>query len=239
MRMTFDGALPVRLTSIEAEFTLSDVAIKGGSWYRTIRHMELYGDRSAERWSAAEAVSRAKDEVLIALLDQNQLQSRQLDLGEYLDQFKKRMVLVLGDFKEGRGRLDAICDALKRLGYDPVLLDDVPDNLDYDLSQKFNAVAHVARFLVFDDSSSAGQLWEMARATGSGLVRLVMREQGRHGSWMSAGQELTSNVVRECEYTVDDLEVAIDSGVAWAESRVKTLATARAELYPWRAPPAD
>lgn len=237
MGITFDGALPVRLTSSEADFTLSDVAVSGGSWHRSIRHMELFGDRSAGRWSETEAVSRAKDEVMVAMLDQARFRTRDLDLGDYLARFKQRVVLVLGDFKKGRERLNTISTALERLGYEPVLLDEVPEGLDYDLPQKFAALAHVCRFMVFDDSNAAGQLWEMATARGSGLIRIVLREEGKLSSFMSVGQDLTSSVVTELEYSTDNVASIIGTGVEWAEERIRDLQAARAEVYPWRSAP--
>jgi hypothetical protein len=98
---------------------------------------------------------------------------------------------------ERRDRLAAIRDALETLGYDPILLDEIADPFGYDLRQKFMAVADVCRFLVFEDATRAGQLFEMAAAAGTGLVRIVLRQAGRHSCFMSLGQGLTSKVVYE------------------------------------------
>jgi hypothetical protein len=232
--MTLEGAAPVLLGSREAEVILSRVRAVVGPWRRTFHHLEMYGDRAADRWTDGVAVGKAKDEVLVAVLDQQQLQHRAIGLGEYLERFKERLVLVLGDFKTGRDRLEGIASALRGLSYEAVLLDAIPDPFDYDLRQKFSAVAHVCRFLVFEDSTAAGQLWEMASSQGSGLVRVVLRQSGTQSSFMSVGQDLTSNVVRELDYDVGGLAAAVGEAAQWAEGRIEELRKERAALYPWR-----
>jgi hypothetical protein len=234
MGMTLEGAAPVLLGAREADVILSRVRAVVGPWRRSFHHLEMYGDRAADRWTDAVAVGKAKDEVLVAALDQQQLQRREVGLGEFLERFKERQVLVLGDFKAGRDRLEEIASALRELSYEPVLLDAIPDPFDYDLRQKFTAVAHVCRFLVFEDSTAAGQLWEMANAQGSGLVRIVLRQSGTHSSFMSVGQDITSNVVHELDYELGGLAPAVGEAAQWAEQRIEELRDERAALYPWR-----
>lgn len=95
-------------------------------------YAQLFANRSEEFWSETEAVRRAKDEVLAAVFDLQQTAARHVDLGTYLKTFKQKTVLLLGDFNRGRDRLEAIRRALGRAGYHAVLLDEIPEEPNYD-----------------------------------------------------------------------------------------------------------
>ncbi len=231
---SFNEVYPFILDDESATAILQDVKVESGRWKREVLYAEIAGDRSADRWSEIEAVGRAKDEVLVALTDQQLLKRHRVDLPTFLSEFKKRTVLLLGDFSSGRQRLDAIQNALRELNYEPVLLDDVPDDFNYDLREKFNAIARVCRFAIFDDSSPSGHLVEMAEARQAEILRIHLREKGSHSSYMAVGQSETSKMVFEVEYELDTLRENIGPAVKWVEKRLDELQERRTGLYPWR-----
>ncbi|MFP5362748.1 MAG: hypothetical protein ACLGI5_08460, partial [Thermoleophilia bacterium] len=186
--------------------------------------------------SPTAAVTRAKDEVLVALTDLRQMREARLDLREYLRGPKEKTVLVLGDFGTRRERLDQIKDILRGMGYQAITLDDVDDSTDQDLAQKFMAISHVARFLVFDNSSASGHLSELQMAQNSRLLRIVLNEAGTQRSFMSIGHESDSQVAREQEYTSDTLHETLASATAWAEQCFATISEKRNAMFPWRTP---
>jgi hypothetical protein len=220
---------------------LIDLTIEIGASRRHIEWMELWSDRSAEMWSDIQAVRRAKDEIIIALTDVRQLERMQqagiaLTLGRYLTEFKKQYVLLAGDFsRAGKVRLRAIGDSLERQGYVPIMLDEIPESPDYDLLQKFSAIAPVCRFVVFDDSSKSGHLAEFPLAVAGRYITIVLRLHGSEGSMVTRGVASTSKVIRESEYSAGDLDAVVSNNLTWAEQRHDELRGDRGfAAFPWR-----
>lgn len=232
--LTLEGGFPFRFTDEAGEIYFYEVRFKARTWSRDVLYAQLFANRRAEFWSEVEAVRRAKDEVLAALFDVQQSAANNVDLGTYLQTFKERTVLVLGDFNHGRDRIEAIRTALTRAGYNAVLLDEIPDEPDYDLRQKFHAVASVCRFLVFEDSTPAGQIGEMFLADALHSIRIVLREGEQQSTFMTRGMGLTSKVVREWRYNASSLDAVVAEAAAWAEFLVSDLAEQRRSTYPWR-----
>jgi hypothetical protein len=115
-RLTLEGGFPFRFTDDTADVYFYEVRFKADTWSRDVLFAQLFADRREEFWSEAQAVRHAKDEVLAALFDLQQSAAKHVDLGTYLQTFKERLVLILGDFKQGRDRLEAIRAALDRGG---------------------------------------------------------------------------------------------------------------------------
>lgn len=232
--LTLSGGFPFRFTDEGADAYFSRVRFEANTWSRDVLYAHLFANRRAQFWSQAEAIRRAKDEVLAASFDLHQSAARNVDLGTYLQTFKQRTVLVLGDFNHGGDRLDAIKASLTRAGYQGVLLSEIPEEPSYDLRQKFQAVAPVCRFLVFEDSTPAGQIAEMILAEALRSITIVLREGKRKSTFMTQGMGLTSKVVREWSYDANNLDSVIAEAVEWAESLVIELAKGRESTYPWR-----
>jgi hypothetical protein len=232
--LTLEGGFPFHLVSEAASLRLVAVAATAGTWRRDFRLAEVFGSRTAEAWSEATAVRRAKDEVIQALFDVQQSKASDVDLATYLSGFKERTVLVLGDFNHGRDRLDVIRAGLRKAGYRPVLLDEIPEEPNYDLRQKFLAVAAVVRFLVFDDTTPSGHIAELMMAEQLQAVRLILREGERQSSFMTRATDLTSRVVRELTFDEASVDAVIAEGSAWAEATLVDLQAGRSDVYPWR-----
>lgn len=237
--LTLADGFPFRLSSEQADVTLRDVRFSwnAAGWTRDVHYAEVYGDRSAERWSHQSAESRAKDEVLGALFIARRAVTKELQLHEYISSFREKTVLVLGAYDaDGRARLGRLAGVLKELGYDPVIIDDIPDFEHYDLSQKVSVIGALSRFVVIEDSHPSGHLVELEICRQHRWVTLLMRTPGDRSSWMTAGASLSSNVILEHEYDPSDPKPVMTECAAWAENRLSELGKKLNELYPWRIP---
>ncbi len=234
--LTLDGAFPVRLAAEDASITLTDMRAKAGSWSREVEYAELFGTRSREFWTVDWAARRAVEEVLEAAVDAYEMHRRQLDLADFLNRFRQRKVLVLGDFKAGRDRLVDIAARLEALGYLPLFADEVEAFPEYDLRQKVLMLALLCRFVVVDDSTAAGQIAELVLAEIARKVTIVLRRSGQRSSWMTAGVSTSSKVMTEREYNEGELDTALSETVAWAEQEIERLGQTFDEALPWRKP---
>jgi len=230
-----EGAFPLRLTTETASVSLFDISCQAGSWERKIHYAQLFGTRKAEDWSIAQAVARAKDEVLAAIVEIQRAEDGGVTLDQYIASHKEKTVLVLGDYSpEGLTRLSAFTAELDSLGYKPILIKDVPDNLYQDMSQKVVAIGAIARFVVVDDTSRSGHLAEIPLCKQNNWVTIIMRLDGVGGSWMTAGASAFSNVILELPYSEGAVGDALAEGTKWAEKKLGSLKQNLSSIYPWR-----
>jgi hypothetical protein len=234
-RVTTEEIFPFRIASENALIRLIDVRFTAQGWSRYVQYAEIYGNRRSEFWSKVMAVSRAKDEILIALVDLKQSKKKAISISEYMQEFKQKTVLILGDYRpEGRERLAAIGDAIANLGYSPVFLDDIPDDLHYDLQQKAIVVGSISRFIIIDDSSKSGHLVEFKLAQDNHWVTIMLRLEGSESSFMTHGVSFHSNVISEKTYSFGNLSEVIRDSLRWAEETIEELRIKLATVYPWR-----
>lgn len=234
---TFSGAFPFRLADDHANVTFQDTRFSHDAlrWVRSIEFAEIYGDRRAERWSVAQAENRAKDEVLAALSIALQAKAKKVSLHEFISSFREKMVLVLGSYDDsGERRLYAIAQNLRELGYEPLIIKDVPDFEHYDLPQKVATIAALSRFVVIDDSEPSGHLSEVEICRQNRWVTVLLRAGGIGASWMTAGASYSSKVILEKEYNPDNPREAVSEAVQWAEMRLTEMGAKLNLLYPWR-----
>jgi hypothetical protein len=228
-----DG-FPFRLLTSEASLSIGNLTFKYKDWARDIFYAELYSNRLRENWNKEKAISRAKDEVLAALVEIKQAESKNISIFEYIAKFKEKTVLILGDYNsEGEKRLNIISDAIKHFGYEPLLVKDIPDNPYHDIAQKVVAIGAIARFVVVDDSSKSGHLSEIEICKQNNWITILLRA-GRGGSLMTAGISHHSNVILEKDYDLSAPEVAISEIVSWAENKLKEVKEKFDFTYPWR-----
>ncbi|MBI5185009.1 MAG: hypothetical protein HZA01_04695 [Nitrospinae bacterium] len=234
-RVTLSGRFPFRLTATEASVSFGDVAFEAGQWRRLVHYAEVFGNRSIENWSLEKATSRAKDEVLAAMVMARQAKEKYVAIADYIKNFKAKTVLVLGDYdSSGHSRLRCIKHALMKLGYEPLLIKDIPDHPHHDLPQKVVAIAAISRFIIVDDSSKSGHLLEVQLCKQNSWITILLRAAGQGGSWMTAGASHTSNVIIEIDYDPDTPEKTIADASTWAENKLKELQVKFDNTYPWR-----
>jgi hypothetical protein len=227
--------LPCRLDSEDAPARLADLRLTLRGRVREIAFAELFGNRSPEFWSRERAIERAMDEVLEAAIGVREMERASIPIDEYLQRFKRRHVLVLGDYSEsGRHRLTAIRQALARRDYLPLILDEITEFPEYDLRHKLVAVASVCRFVVVDDSSRAGHLVEIPEIEKLRVIAVVLRLRGSQSSFLTRPLEATSKIIKEEQYEPTTLDEVVGKTAKWAEERVKELGERFGEAYPWR-----
>lgn len=228
-------AFPFRLTGEDASLTLGDVRFTAGGWSRTVAYAEVFGTRAKDYWSREKAVSRAKDEVIVALLEYERAQQQDISISDYIASQKQRTVLLLGDYNaDGRKRLSVIRDVLVELGYKPLLIEDVPEHPHQDLPQNVVAVGAISRFVVVDDSSKSGHILEVRICQQNNWVTIVLRAESGCGSLMTAGMSHHSNVILEKTYDLSAPKSAIREAVEWAEAKLNELERKFDSTYPWR-----
>jgi hypothetical protein len=236
-RFALSGWFPFRLSREEAsakfwEMRFESEALK---WTRYVEYAEIYGDRRASRWSLEAARSRAKDEVLAALFDRQRADEEKKKIEEYVPWSREKRVLILGAYDSaGENRLISIKACLEELGYEPVLVKEIRDFEHYDLTQKATVIAGLSRFIIFDDSSPSGHLNEFEVCRTNGWVMVLLRANGIHSTWMTAGASITSKVILEANYDPSNPKPAIEEATKWAEDRLSTLKKEFSSLYPWR-----
>ena len=237
-QLNLEGAFPFRVRHEEAWVNFRQVGFAHHAlgWKRDVEYAEIYGDRRESRWSIEAAQSRAKDQVLAALFLAQHAERSKKNLHEYVSSFREKTVLVLGSYdKDGETRLRLITAALDELGYDPVLVKDIPDFEYYDLSQKVVTIGAVSRFIVVvDDSSPSGHLTELELCRSNRWVTIIMRVAGRGSSWMTAGASIASNVILETSYDHRAPKPAVEAATKWAEDCLAELKKTFNALYPSR-----
>ncbi len=232
---TLEGGYPFQLANETTSVTIVNMTFVVRSWKRVVKFAEVFGSRKASDWTIGKAESKAKDEVLAAMLQLTKARERKIDISRYIREFKDKSVLVLGDYHEaGLERLKKIADALVAHGYEPVLVKDIPDNPHQDISQKVVAIGAVCRFVVIEDSSPSGHLLEAQLCKQNDWITVLLRAGGIGASWMTAGASHASNVVKELSYEPASLTLAIAEAVQWAENKLEELQVKFDSTYPWR-----
>jgi hypothetical protein len=235
IKINIKTLLPVKLLKEPSNVSIKEVCFEFGSQRKIVTYAELYSNRNIESWSREKAIIRAKDEVLAALVELNRSQVKNISLDEYISVYKERTVLLLGDYDEtGLQRLQVIKDTLKELGYEPLLIKDIPDHPYQDISQKVIAVGAVSKFIVVDDSSKSGHLSEIEICKQNRWITILLRADGIGGTWMTAGASAFSNVILEKSYSLNSLTKDILEATLWAEKTIEELKKILSDIYPWR-----
>ena len=234
---SWNGAFPIRLASIGASIKISQMKCSAEGWERFIEYAEIYGDRKSEHWDEAKAISRAKDEVLVALTELKKAASLDIPPDEHLKAWKKKTILLLGDYsEEGTIRLESIRSSLKELGYNPIIVKEIPEHPEMSLSQKVTALASISRFVVIDDTSSSGHLVEISKIKNDGWVTILLHANGKRSSFMTADASIYSSVIFEIDYNPEQPLENVSAATKWAEEKLKELGESLKDRYPWRNP---
>lgn len=87
---TLSGAFPFRLMNDGTEFFINNINFEARDWKHHIHYAEVYGNRSAHCWNRERAISRAKDEVLAALVESKRAQERRISIRQYIEPLSGR-----------------------------------------------------------------------------------------------------------------------------------------------------
>jgi hypothetical protein len=233
---------PIRIAEdVEVVFDrcLFSWAVPGTTeWSLGTARLELYGNRRADNWSAAMAIERAKEEVLAALFELQRAELKGVSLQDYYAHYKEQTVLVLGSYSlAGMARLRRIKGKVAELGYEPVLISDVPDQEAQTLLQKVVMVGSLSRFVIVDDAEPSGHLTELVLCKANDWLTVVMRPNNVPSSAMSAAAAVLSNVILEVAYDPMTLEDVLPSALEWAEKKRTEIGSKLRAGYPFSNPP--
>lgn len=232
---SFENRFPVRLGGNDASLFLENALCKDGDWTRHIRYAELYSDRSGNFWSKENAVARAKNEVIAALVYINRAREQKREYEEFITATKEKWVLVLGSYDQpGMVRLDSIKRTLRELKFEPIILEDVPDHPQQSLQQKVLVLSQLSRFVVVEDSFPSGHLSEVQLCVQGSCPTVLLRAHGKAASYMTVGLGDSSRMILEKDYNPDSLLADLSEAVEWAENLIRELQIKRNIHYPWR-----
>lgn len=232
---TLEDAFPFRLAYRESSIHVGSIQARSKGWSRIVRYAELYGDNRPETWSAENAVSRAKDEILAAMVEIRKAEATGISLVQYISKWKEKTILVLGSYaSEGEARLRGICQALYEMGYNPITVKDIPDEPHQNLDQKMQMLGSLSRFVVVDDTDPSGHLKEIKICEDSRWVTVMLRAYGKASSYITRGSSAYSSVVLEKEYSPEDPKSAIQEAAKWAEGKLAEMRVRLDREYPWR-----
>jgi hypothetical protein len=235
--LSMKGAFPFRVYGENTSVTIGDMRVEAGSWRREIHHAEIFVDRRRSTWTVDRAKDRAKNEIIAALAELTRARDRHVSLSDYISQYRKKTVLVLGSYgTAGEERLREIAAGLHALGYEPLLVQDIPDQADRSLDQKVVTLAAISRFVVIDDTDKSGHLMEVELCRKNNWVTILLRVHGIGSSWMTAGIRALSNVIHEVGYDPVAPGGALAGAVSWAEQKLTELQRHWDATYPWRRP---
>ncbi|MBI4833445.1 MAG: hypothetical protein HY811_01310 [Planctomycetes bacterium] len=228
----FKNIYPFSLESLNARIRIFNTTCEALNWKRYIALGEIFGNRKKDFWTTELAITRAKDEILIALTDISQTKKYQVSIDDFVKQRKAETILIIGDYSREQ-RLREIAAALSKR-YTPILVKDIPDSLYQDIRQKAITIGSVSRFVIVEDSSPSGHLRELDDCKNNDWITVILREQGQKSTFMTAGISNTSTIMKEFEYTTDSLNNVIENAIKWAEETIVTRKKQMIAQYPWR-----
>ena len=230
----FVDGFPFRLVARDAQVAFHQCLFSAWGWTQAVYYLEVNGNNSAENWTDAKAVERAKELVLYAVADSHQSSQRALSIDAYIATWKQKRVLLLGAFtKGGRERLRKLKEAVALLGYEPTLVEDIPDGPSMDVRQKVAVLGTMSRFVLVDDSEPSGHIAELLMAHHNDWITVVLRSSERPSTYMTAGLSNTSKVVYEIQFDPDSPVDALHSAFAWAEQVAAELQRNNRKTFPW------
>jgi hypothetical protein len=189
-------------------------------WWKGTAVLEVFGDRGSHLWTPDRAIVRAQQEVLTALFESQRAREKNVSVADYIANYREKAVLVLGSYSDsGSARLEEIRHHLRGLGYDAVLLRDMPDQAAQIREQKLVTYGSLVRFVVMDDSERSGHLAELPICRNNGWITILLHAGGRASSAMSEHASILSNVMLEVNYVREDLALRVQEAARWAEEK--------------------
>jgi hypothetical protein len=159
-----------------------------------------------------------------------------LATNHFVRALKEEGVLILGeDHGAGLALLERIGELLMRLhGKAPLLLKEQEDRDDLGLVAKLLINSAAARWVLVENSSPSGHLYELPFVDMVGVVVVVLQQEGRGASFMPDEAILKNAQWRRFTYPPDRLEDALGEAVRWAESTIASVRASHQRARPWQ-----
>jgi hypothetical protein len=118
-----------------------------------------------------------------------------------------------------------------------LILDDLSDIEEQSLAEKMVTFASIARFIICDDLVPSGHIDELAICSERRFTTAILRVKGKPATAMQADIADDVSFMKAVEYDSDEeLEVAVDQAVSWAQEIVKARSHNFNRKYTWRSP---
>lgn len=144
-------------------------------------------------------------------------------------------VLILGkDTGEGLELLKRIQAYIDNLGFYTYIIKEQPDIIGESVIQKVLRFGLSSRFVIIENSEPTGHLYEFPHITKfAELTSIVLQLQGQGSTWMFEDLYHKLNNIKKFEYTSDNFEEQIDSGISWAREYSKSFGDFQKQKLPW------
>ena len=144
-------------------------------------------------------------------------------------------VIVLGSYDSPyETELMQVRDYLRRVGYDAVLIKDLPELPEQSLPDKVRLWTTASRFCVMVDREASGHIkeYEMVKSQHKPLIMLRPEDSG--STWMIGDDEIVDlNYVKTFEFSENPL-AELEGAIQWVEDLLSERGRSYPEFYPWK-----
>jgi len=156
------------------------------------------------------------------------------DIPAFLQMAKKKLVLLLGkDTGQGLDRLQAIRKFVEAHGYQCQLIKEMPEHSEMGLIGKVLFSALSSRFVIIENSTASGHLYEIPFVRMAECVIAIMQREGEGATWMTEDMISKHPLLKKFQYTDDSLSSSVDEAIYWAEQRIAENIKANRGSWPW------
>lgn len=144
-------------------------------------------------------------------------------------------VLILGkDTGEGLELLKRIQIHLDNLGFYTYIIKEQPDRIGESIMQKVLRYGLSSKFVIVENSEPTGHLYEFPHITKfAELTSIILQRQGEGSTWMFEDLYHKLINIRKFEYTNENLEEQINSGIIWVKEYTKSFGEFQKQKLPW------
>lgn len=148
---------------------------------------------------------------------------------------KQNNVLILGQDTSKIHRLHAIQKRLKSHGYVGIIPKDIVDIDIQSTEEKVNMLASLCRFIICENSFPSGHIDELKICSFNRFVTAILQEKNRGATWMQADYPLDFSFMNTFTYSnKNQINLAVDNAVDWAEQKIQERQEYFNKLYNWR-----
>lgn len=177
------------------------------------------------------AIQETGSEILTALPAKHEL-----SIVDFFRRSKTSTVLLLGSYRGAEmERLRQISSAVRGHNYTPIVASDFPDVPEASNEEKVRYLADASRFVIVENSTPGGQLFEAKMLADNRIVTAFLREEGKLASYMVSDLHKDYNFMQEFTYEAGSVNAVIERVITWAEGKVSERKAWFDREYPWRA----
>jgi len=152
-----------------------------------------------------------------------------------IPEFKKNVVLILGQDTSEIQRLYQIRETLNKSGYQGIIVKEIKDIELQSIEEKVNMLASLSRFIICDNSFTSGHIDELKICWFNRFTTAIIQEQGKGATWMQADYSIDIKTMKVFRYPeTSKIPDAVHNAIDWAENHLKQRTEELNSLYTWR-----